>query len=69
LYRDALLHITAEENLTTGKLRFPRLLAFEAHQPAYDESEFQEMVRRGTSAWAGVQNATEWVEGLRGGSR
>ncbi len=69
LYRSALLHITAEENLSTGQLRAARLLAFESHQPAYVESEFQEMVRRGTSAWSGMPSATEWLEGMRGGSQ
>jgi hypothetical protein len=67
LYRSALLHISAEENLLTGDLRNPVLLAFEAHEPAYDEGEFQKMVRRGTEAWSDVPNATDWVEGLRGG--
>lgn len=69
LYRPALLHITAEENLLTGALRNPRLLAFDAHQPAYDEGEFQEMVKRGTAAWSEVQNATEWLDNLRGGAQ
>lgn len=69
LYRPALLHISAEENLLNGKLRSPRLLAFEVHQPAYDEGEFQKMVKRGTAAWSGVPSATEWLEDLRGGSR
>ncbi|SMB27177.1 conserved protein of unknown function [Sterolibacterium denitrificans] len=67
LYRSALLHISAEENLLTGALRNPVLLAFEAHQPAYDEAEFQQMVRRGTAAWSDVPDAAEWLEGLRGG--
>lgn len=67
LYRLALLHVVAEENLMTGALRNLRLLAFEAHQPAYDESEFQRMVERGTQAWAGVPNSAEWLESLRGG--
>jgi hypothetical protein len=67
LYRSTLLHISAEENMLTGALRNPVLLAFEAHQPAYDEAEFQQMVRRGTAAWSDVRNATEWVEGLCGG--
>ena len=40
LYRPALLHVTAEENLLTGALRNLSLLAFEAHQPRYDEDEF-----------------------------
>lgn len=68
LYKNALLHITAEENLTTGALRNPRLLAFESHHPAYDEAEFQAMVDKGTAAWSDVPGATEWLENLRGGN-
>ena len=67
LYRTVLLHISAEENLLTGALRNPVLLAFEAHQPVYDEAEFQQMVRRGTAAWSDVSDATDWVDDLRGG--
>lgn len=67
LYRSALLHVTAEENLLTGELRNLRLLAFEAHQPSYDDDEFKRMVERGTQAWGEVTNATDWVETLRGG--
>ncbi|MCX8520594.1 MAG: hypothetical protein ORN28_03555 [Rhodoferax sp.] len=68
LYRNTLLHISAEENLLNGALRNAQLLAFDSHQPRFDESEFQEMVRRGTAAWASVPNATDWVEQLRGGT-
>lgn len=67
LYRTALLHVTAEENLLTGALRNLRLLAFEAHQPSYDDDAFQRMVERGTQAWADVPNSADWVETLRGG--
>lgn len=67
LYRPALLHVTAEENLRTGDLRHLRLLAFETHRPSYDEQEFKRMVERGTKAWEDVANATEWVDALRGG--
>lgn len=67
LYRLTLLHISAEENLLTGVLRNPILLAFQTHQPTYDEAEFQEMVKRGTAAWSDTPNATQWLEGLRGG--
>ena len=66
LYRPALLHITAEENLITGKLRNYKLLEFDAYQPSYDEAEFNLMVERGTKAWADVPDATEWLEALRG---
>lgn len=67
VYRPALLHVTAEENLATGDLRNLRLLAFEHHQPAYDEDEFKRMVERGTQAWADVADSAAWVETLRGG--
>ncbi len=66
LYRPALLHVTAEENLSTGELRNLNLRSFEAHRPAYDEDEFQQMVRKGTAAWADVPDAAQWVESLRG---
>jgi len=42
-------------------------LSFETHEPSYSEAEFQEMVRRGTAAWSDVPNATEWLDGMRGG--
>jgi len=67
VYHMALLHVTAEENLLTGALRNLRLLAFEAHQPSYDEDEFKRMVERGTQAWASVPDSAAWVENLRGG--
>lgn len=67
VYHMALLHVTAEENLLTGALRNVRLLAFDAHQPSYDEDEFKRMVERGTQAWANVPDSTAWVENLRGG--
>jgi hypothetical protein len=67
LYRPALLHVTAEENLLTGDLRNLRLLAFETHQPIYDDDEFNQMVERGTHAWANVPDSASWLEILRGG--
>lgn len=36
--------------------------------PCYDEDELDALVEKGTKAWAGVGNATEWVEGQRGGA-
>lgn len=68
LYRPALLHVTAEENLRSGELRNLRLIAFEQYEPTYDESEFKRMVERGTQAWAEVQDASAWIEELRGGT-
>lgn len=67
LYRSALLSIVAEENLLTGALRNLSLLAFEPHEPTYDEAELQTLVQRGTAAWADVPDASSWLEDLRGG--
>lgn len=67
LYRPALLHITAEENLGNGELRNLRLLAFADYDPAFDEEEFNRMVERGTIAWADAGDASQWVEKVRGG--
>lgn len=66
LYRPALLHVAAEENLLTRELRNLNLLAFETHKPSFDEDEFNRMVQLGTQAWADVPDATTWLETLRG---
>ena len=34
--------------------------------PKFDQKEFDEMVEKGTKAWADVADATAWVEDLRG---
>lgn len=67
LYRNALLHISAEENLTTGAIRNPVLLRFEAHQPIFVEAEFQQMVKCGSAAWSDISSPTDWIEELRAG--
>ncbi|MEI7867096.1 MAG: hypothetical protein WCI11_04325 [Candidatus Methylumidiphilus sp.] len=66
LYRPALLHVTAEENLLTKELRNLSLLAFESHQPSYDDYEFNIMVERGSKAWSEVINSSAWLDDLRG---
>lgn len=66
LYRPALLHVTAEENLITRELRNLNLLAFEDYQPSYNDDEFNQMVERGTKAWSNIPDATAWLENLRG---
>ncbi len=66
LYRPALLHVTAEENLLTKELRNLNLLAFQDNQPSYNDDEFNLMVEKGTKAWADVPDATAWLENLRG---
>jgi type I restriction enzyme S subunit len=64
--------IQSQQSTATAKAKatFDALLAkaFEAHKPACDENEFQQMVKRGTAAWSDVPNATEWLEELRDGT-
>jgi len=63
LYRPALLHVQAEENLKTGELRNLALLAFAASPSRWDEAEFDKLVQKGTQAWADVPD--NWLEDLR----
>lgn len=65
LYKPALLRVSAKENLKTGELRDLNLLNFETLQPVWDETEFNEMVRKGTQVWADVPD--NWLEDLRSG--
>lgn len=66
LYKPAMARITAEYNVVTRKYRNARLLAFEEHQNALDESQLQRLIQRGVKAWKDVPNASEWVDDLRG---
>ena len=66
IYRDVLVHVTAEENLITGELRNYHLLEFVDYQPAYDEDELNQMIEKGTKAWADVTDVEAWLEELRG---
>jgi hypothetical protein len=67
LYKPALLRVSAEENLKTGDLRKLNLSSFETLHPVWDEAEFNEVVRKGTLAWADVSD--NWLEELRSGRR
>jgi hypothetical protein len=67
LYKLSMVRITAEYNVVTRKYRNARLLSFEEHQDALDESQLQRLIDRGTKAWKDTPKASEWVEALRGG--
>jgi len=67
LYRSALLHVSAEENLKTGELRNYKLLSIENYQPVWDEAEFNILVEKGTQAWKDVPD--DWLEEMRGGRK
>jgi hypothetical protein len=65
LYKLAVLHVGAEENLRTGELRNLRLLTFQSQPSDWSEAEFKAMTAKGTQAWKGVSDA--WLEELRSG--
>lgn len=66
LYKDQLVHIAAEQNLNTKKLRNESLIAFENYNPHFDEAEFLEIVEQVDSAWSDVSDSLKWLETLRG---
>jgi hypothetical protein len=68
LYHDALLRVVGRQNLRTGELQGLQLIEFADYQPRFDETAFKVFVEKGTKAWAGVENASRWVEDLRDGS-
>lgn len=65
MYREELLHVSAQENLLTGELRNIRLNSFQSYKPRFNEAEFNEMVERGTRAWSTVDD--NWLESFRNG--
>lgn len=66
VYRAALLHVRAEEDIATGTLRNVRLIEFVNYTPMFDAQSFDAMVAKGRKAWADVPNASQWVEEQRG---
>lgn len=66
VYRLALLHLTAEENLQTGDLRNLRLIAIQHHYPYFDAYELSALVNQGTAAWQPIADPTLWLEQWRG---
>jgi hypothetical protein len=67
LYKPALLRVRAQYNVLTQELRDAELIEFVEYSPKFDEQSFERLTRRGTEAWKGVDNASEWVDDLRGG--
>ncbi len=65
-YDTVQVHIVAEENQVTKKLRNPRLIGLSSQQPWYDEDELNRAIEKGTKAWADVTNISEWVAEQRG---
>lgn len=68
LYKPAMVRITAEYNVLTRDYRNAKLVEFVEHDSRLDEQAMTRLTGRGTLAWKDVPNASQWVDGLRGGS-
>jgi hypothetical protein len=66
LYKPTMVRITAEYNVITREYREARLIDFVEHDTRVDERELERLFQRGAKAWAGVPDASAWVESLRG---
>jgi hypothetical protein len=66
LYKPAMVRFSADFNVITSQYRGAKLIAFEEYEPKFDEKSFNRLTDRGAKAWADVDDAAEWVEGLRG---
>jgi hypothetical protein len=66
LYKQAMVRITAEYNVTTRDYRNARLLQFVEHEGQPDEKAMERLKQRGAKAWADVGDAGAWIDALRG---
>jgi hypothetical protein len=67
LYKSAMLRVKAEYNVKTRELRNAKLLEFVEYAADIDEASIAKMTQEGQSAWRDVENASAWVDELRGG--
>lgn len=67
LYKTEMLRVRADYNVLTRELRNARLISFVEYSNKIDEADFKRMTQRGREAWKDVENATAWVDELRGG--
>jgi hypothetical protein len=67
LYKPAMLRIRARYNVLTRELKDAQLIEFVEYAPRFDEAEMERLTRRGAQAWKDVEDATTWVDEMRGG--
>ncbi len=66
LYKQAMMRIRARYNVLTRELKDAQLIEFVEYAPRFDESDMERLTRRGEQAWKDVEDATAWVDELRG---
>lgn len=69
LYKPSMLRIRAQYNVLTQELREAELIEFVEYAPRFDDESFARLTSRGAQAWKDVEDATAWVEDLRGDER
>lgn len=67
LYKPVMVRFSAEFNVRTNEYRAARLIEFSDYKPAFDDKAMQRLTERGAKAWADVDDAAAWVDGLREG--
>ena len=67
LYKPAMLRIRARYNVLTRELRDAQLIEFVEYAPRFDEADMERLTRRGSQAWKDVEDASAWVDEVRGG--
>ena len=66
LYKQAMLRIRARYNVLTRELKDAELIEFVEYSPRFDEVEMERLTRRGAHAWKDIEDASTWVDELRG---
>lgn len=66
LYKSAMLRVRASYNVVTREYRNAVLIDFINYEPRYSDAERSRLIENGTRAWKDVDDATRWVEELRG---
>jgi hypothetical protein len=54
------------EDFIKGGARDIQLIEFAGKPPSYNEDELSQAIKKGTRAWADVENITDWVAEQRG---
>jgi hypothetical protein len=67
VYKAVMVRFSAEYNVRTNEYRAARLIEFSDYKPSFDKQAVQRLTERGAKAWADVDDAAEWVDGIREG--
>lgn len=67
VYHAVVIRVEIEEDLVTGEKRNARFIDFADYNPRIDEDQYRKATDAGRTAWRDVQDAADWVRGIRGG--